>query len=341
MACLIIELTNRCNLRCVHCFDERHAATGELPIELLEKVLSEGRDCGIDHITFTGGEPTLHPRFRDIVRRVSEAKYPFSFVSNGATFPKIYPLLLEHRQFFKGVTFSLEGALEATHDRLRGKGSYRHVMRAASLCVFKDLFFTFNMVLMAPNRAEVETMVGLATKSGSAGVRFGYLMLTPDSRARGLDLGPAERLKVEAEIRHLQQDASIHVRLGPGYFSAAPMFSCAPLGGREYNLDYQGNLSLCCQLSGYTGAKHHTDFVGNLNESSLKDAISFFHQRVAQYLEDKRERVRQGSLTQLDHFPCFYCAKVTNKLSWLDEQSSHPWAAVNSPVELGGEQCEH
>ena len=44
---IIIELTNRCNLRCQHCFAERHAATGDLPLAMLEQVLQEGKDCGI------------------------------------------------------------------------------------------------------------------------------------------------------------------------------------------------------------------------------------------------------------------------------------------------------
>ena len=44
---MIIELTNRCNLRCQHCFAERHAATGDLPLAILAQVLQEGKDCGI------------------------------------------------------------------------------------------------------------------------------------------------------------------------------------------------------------------------------------------------------------------------------------------------------
>jgi MoaA/NifB/PqqE/SkfB family radical SAM enzyme len=95
MARLVIELTNRCNLRCQHCYDARHAGTGELPLALIERVLREGKVCGIDHLAFTGGEPTLHRQFATIVRAVCAADYPFSFVSNGATFPQLYPLLRE------------------------------------------------------------------------------------------------------------------------------------------------------------------------------------------------------------------------------------------------------
>src|SRR5262245_60824555 len=194
MARIVVELTNRCNLRCRHCYDPRHAGTAELSLDIIDKLLREGKQCNIDHLSFSGGEPTMHREFDEVVRRVCDAGYTFSFVSNGSTLPKIYPLLRQYRQQFRGATFSLDGARQQTHDQLRGKGSFREVMRAASVCVFNDLPFSLNMVLTAHNRSEIEEMVQLAGKLGSQGVRFGHLMPTPDTAIRGLDLTPQERL---------------------------------------------------------------------------------------------------------------------------------------------------
>src|SRR5882724_221656 len=253
MARIVIELTNRCNLTCGHCFDERHAATGDLPLEILDKLLREGKSCGIEQLSFTGGEPTIHRRFEEIIQRVAEAGYWFSFVSNGVSFPRIYSLLLKHRRWFVGVTFSLDGAREEIHDRLRGKGSYRSVMRAASICVVKELPFTLNMVLTAQNRDEIRKMVWLAEHLGSEGVRFGHLMPTPETALRRLDLTPEERREVETEIWGLRKSASIPIGMAPGYFTDVALFACGPLELEEYNLDYSGNLTLCCQLSGNSG----------------------------------------------------------------------------------------
>jgi MoaA/NifB/PqqE/SkfB family radical SAM enzyme len=335
MARLVIELTNRCNLRCLHCFDARHAATGELPWAMLATVLRDGHACGIDHLAFTGGEPTLHRQFAAIVRAVCAAQYTFSVVSNGATFPQLSPLLREARPAFRGVTFSLDGAREATHDRLRGRGSYRQVMRAASLCIMTELPFTFNMVLTAHNRDEVAAMVDLAVRLGSVGVRFGWLMPTPDTARRGLDLTPAACLAVQAEVRALQQTAPIAVGLGPGYYHASPFFPCGPLTRQEYNLDYRGQLTLCCQLSGYAGGTPGTDVVGHLAEISLAEAVARFHQRVATYLADKQDRVQRGAFGALEHFPCWYCVQYLEKGSGLRALPQHPWAQGQMPVEKG------
>ena len=326
MSRIVIELTNRCNLSCGHCFDERHAATGDLPLEILQKVLRDGKSCGIQQMSFTGGEPTIHRQFKEIINRVAEAGYPFSFVSNGTSFPRIYRLLVKHRKWFLGVTFSLDGARQQTHDRLRGKGSYRSVMRAISICAFKEFPFTLNMVLTAQNRNEIGEMVALAEQLGSGGVRFGHLMPTPETALRNLDLTPEERRELEPEIWRLKKIASVPIGMAPGYFSESPFFPCGPLELEEYNLDYNGNLTLCCQLSGHSGANYSADVIGNLNEISLMEACERFHERVASYLADKQDKINSGAFSELDHFPCWYCLKYLGKTSWLNNFPNHPWA---------------
>jgi MoaA/NifB/PqqE/SkfB family radical SAM enzyme len=329
LARIVVELTNRCNLSCGHCFDERHAATGDLPLEILDKLLREGKNCGIDQVSFTGGEPTLHRRFKEIIERVTEAGYWFSFVSNGVSFLRLYPLLLKNRRWFVGVTFSLDGAREETHDRLRGKGSYRRVMQAASICVVKELPFTLNMVLTAQNRNEIGEMVSLARRLGSGGVRFGHLMPTADTALRKLDLSPKERREVESEIWRFKRSALIPVGMAPGYFNEAAFFPCGPLELEEYNPDYRGNLTLCCQLSGHSGENDGTDVLGNLKEVSLANACKRFRLRVATYLADKQDKINRGQFSEADHFPCWYCLKYLGKTSWLANFPNHPWNPSN------------
>jgi MoaA/NifB/PqqE/SkfB family radical SAM enzyme len=330
MARLVIELTNRCNLMCEHCFDERHAGTGDLPLEVIDKVLGDAKTCGIDHLAFTGGEPTIHRQFHEVVRRVCNAAYTFSLVSNGTTFPQVYPLLVENQRWFKGVTFSLDGARRETHDALRGNGSYRRVAKAASICAFKNIPFTLNMVLTAKNRTEIAEMIELAARLGSSGVRFGHLMPTPETALRGLDLSPRERREAEADIWRLQKSAPVPVGMAPGYYSDSPFFPCAPLELEEFNLDYRGNLSLCCQLSGYSGPVSGTDLMGNLCEVSLAEACNHFRLGVARYLDDKRDRVRRGEFSELDHFPCWYCVKYLDKVTQLKNFPQHSWAHENA-----------
>lgn len=336
MARLIVELTNRCNLRCAHCFDERHAAVADLPFEIIRKLVSEGRGCGIDELCFTGGEPTVHREFESIVQTVAGAGYAYSFVSNATNFRKVHALLLRYREPFRGVTFSLDGACETTHDRIRGEGSFRRVMQAAALCLFSGLPFTFNMVLTAWNRHEIGELVALAETLGSDGVRFGHLMFTPETAVRGLDLSPAERRALEREIGALRRTAHVAVGMAPGYFVESPAFRCAPLSEDEYNVDYRGNLTLCCQLSGIAGPNSDSDSLGNLNDIGLKEALENFRLKVATYLQHKASRLAAGRFTALDHFPCFYCVKYFGKAAWLMRSTKHAWAELPDPIDSEG-----
>ena len=326
MARIVIELTNRCNLRCRHCYAERHAGSGDLSLEVLEKILRQARLCDINHVCFTGGEPTLHRQFDEIIAKVSDAGYTFSFVTNGTSLVRHWPQLRRYRSALEVVTFSLDGAREETHDRLRGPGSFRRVIRATMGCLSYGLPFTLNMVITAESRDEVEEMIALAGRLGSRGVRFTHLMPTPDTASRQLDLSPRERRAVEADIWRLQPGAPVVVGMAPGYFSQSPFFPCAPLELQEFNVDYRGNLTLCCQLSGYAPDRAHTDVIANLHEVSLADACARFRERVATYLAEKRRRVARGELSALDHFPCWYCVKYLDKVRDLDRIPAHPWA---------------
>jgi MoaA/NifB/PqqE/SkfB family radical SAM enzyme len=305
---LVVELTNRCNLRCAHCFDDRHAGTGDLPRRVLRRLLEEARSCGVTHLSFTGGEPTLHLRFRKIVHETVDAGCTFSFVSNGSTFPRLYSWLVEHRQAFLGVTFSLDGASESTHDRLRGPCSFRRVMRAASICVARRLPFTLNMVLTRQNRREIGAMIELAASLGSGGVRFGHLM--PNSPgAEELELSLAERRAAEQEIWDRRSRAAVPIGMAPGYHAESPFFPCGPLELEEFNVDYRGNVTLCCHLSGYGEHLRGLDRAGNLAHATLRQCLERLRSMVHEYQATKRRRFERGELEPRDYSPCLYCVR--------------------------------
>ena len=105
------------------------------------------------------------------------------------------------------------------------------------------------------------------------------------------------------------------VGMAPGHFSESLFFPCGPLELEEFNLDYRGNLTLCCQLSGYRGRNSDVDSMGNLEEMSLMEACARFRQRVDMYLAAKQRYIREHALAEEDYFPCLYCAKYMSTVS--------------------------
>ena len=97
--------------------------------------------------------------------------------------------------------------------------------------------------------------------------------------------------------------------MAPGYYSESPFFPCGPLEGEEVNVDCRGNLTLCCQLSGFWAGADRPDVVANLHDMSFAEALGTFRQRVTTYLQDKRARVADGKFSESDHFPCLSCVR--------------------------------
>ncbi|MEE8105720.1 MAG: radical SAM protein [Planctomycetota bacterium] len=135
------HITNRCNLRCAHCYQESYAGQ-ELPYEELVDVIEQFKtlldvrgDRG--HITVTGGEPFVRRDFLDLLERFHENRSRFSFaiLTNGSFIDRAMASRLK-RLGPSFVQVSVEGA-QKTHDRIRGAGDFertvaalRHLVRA-------------------------------------------------------------------------------------------------------------------------------------------------------------------------------------------------------------------
>jgi radical SAM protein with 4Fe4S-binding SPASM domain len=77
-----IELTSRCNERCVHCYVPHEAKTTDIAPALFYTALEQCREMGVLDITFSGGEPLLHPGFCAFLRKAKEYDFSVCVLSN-------------------------------------------------------------------------------------------------------------------------------------------------------------------------------------------------------------------------------------------------------------------
>ncbi len=96
---LRIVLTSRCNLRCAHCHNEGNlppwlASKNEIKLPQIEELISVAAGHGARSVKFTGGDPTVHKQFMDLLRRVKEWRLRFPSIkkwgisTNGLVFLK-------------------------------------------------------------------------------------------------------------------------------------------------------------------------------------------------------------------------------------------------------------
>ncbi|MCC6180117.1 MAG: radical SAM protein [Chloroflexi bacterium] len=335
MPTVVVELTNRCNLACTHCFAGRHGGREDLPPALFDKVLADARTLGFGQLSFTGGDPTVYPHFERVLGATDAAGYDFRFVTNGWNFTTIYPMILQFRRHLRGIIFSLDGAREATHNRLRGAGSYRRVMQAVSICVVEEIPFGINMVVTAHNCHEIQEMAELAHRLGSRALNLAHLMPSPLTSAQGFDLGPDERKQVEAEIEALQGSAPLPIESAAGFHTRS-LFSCDPLNLQQISVDRYGNVTTCCNLSGQASDGAGGDVLGNLAEMSLAEAYGRLVAENERFRRAKSAYFAAGSAVDSDYFPCWYCALAYRKVEWLRAMPENPWGRLLGERPSGG-----
>lgn len=101
----VFVITNRCNLKCSFCFQERKKIPGSLDAEDWIKLIDQLPEYA--HITLTGGEPFLCKGFKEIFLAATE-KRTCNIISNGLLLdPELIDLLLS-RENFKVLSISLD-----------------------------------------------------------------------------------------------------------------------------------------------------------------------------------------------------------------------------------------
>ncbi len=219
------EITGRCCLRCVYCYNESPRTPADLEWPVMERLAQELVDLKVFSICVSGGEPTLHPRYIDILRILRESGIGIGTVTNGWT---MTPQLAGSMARYAGtIQVSLDGPSAEVHDRVRGRqGSFDRAVRAIRL--LQEAGVREVPVSFAATRLNVDSFPKMAEFCDSLGVSA--LRAQPLAIV-GRAAGQADLEPTGEQARRLQEfltasegqygktriewgDPSIHMKLG-------------------------------------------------------------------------------------------------------------------------------
>lgn len=157
---LELQITDRCNLRCRHCYIDR-SRDRELSVEMIERVLSEFERLQGLRLLITGGEPLLHRRFGEVNALLPRYAFRKILFTNGLLLDKglLAGLAVDE------VQLSIDG-MERGHDALRGKGSYKKVMGALETTLSAGMAASVSTMVHRGNLDEFGEMEALFEKLG-------------------------------------------------------------------------------------------------------------------------------------------------------------------------------
>jgi MoaA/NifB/PqqE/SkfB family radical SAM enzyme len=329
-AWIAFHVTDRCQLDCQHCLRDPELTPKDLPLSLMAKVMSEAKSIYRSaQVALTGGEPTLHPEFEGILDAIVANDFTWHLVTNGKRFPRLIEQIKavpERRARLTAVNFSLDGATEATHDGIRGKGSFREVMLGATLCTAHGIPFLLQMVINAKNVSEIEALGMLASQVGANRVSYSMLQPTGTLHDAALYLSPSAWRDAQDRIERLGTMLRIPVGMPEGFYTEQPFHVCEPFKSQQLHVDVKGRLNLCCQHSGVPGDDTRSDVAGDLNEMTLIEAHRRLLGIIHQAQSDKLARMAKGPLTDWEHFPCNDCMKYFGKPHWEGQGAQGPEA---------------
>ena len=149
-----IELTNKCNFECVHCYakssprEPLHERMSDQ--DYLDAICQLG-DNGVKSIQFIGGEPTLHPRFREFVDfAFSEGFEDLEVYTNLSTMTETLLSFLISRNV--GIATSFYSHKEEDHARITSSNfPLERLNRNISMCADNVEEFRVGVILVGWN----------------------------------------------------------------------------------------------------------------------------------------------------------------------------------------------
>ena len=339
---IVIELTNICNLHCSYCLRDEEALyqtrARYFPIELLRRILREAREAaGVSHVSFTGGETTLHPQFGEILETVGAEGMRAGFVTNGWHFDRVWPALDLHRSAVSVVSVSVDGSSREAHDRWRGDGSFDRVIRAFTRCRMGLIPFAVKAVIRRDIVPQIQDIALLAARMGAQALHFSHLLPTSGAVETESAMSLEERAHAEQEIALLRQILKMPVSLDVGYANIDPAPPCAPLQGASFSVDYRGRLSLCCNMSGFRGASQESDVVADLHEESFATAFLRVSRLASEQVARRAAALAEMAARKADpelHIasPCLFCLRTFGKIPWHAATGESRSTVTQSPI---------
>jgi radical SAM protein with 4Fe4S-binding SPASM domain len=266
------EITNQCNLSCVHCY----TAAGKRPHDELttddcKRVIDSMADIGVATIGWTGGEPLLRADLEELAGYAAQKGIMSNITTNAV-------LLDEQRAKslldvgMRAVQISLDGSTPERNRRIRGSSDeeFHQIINAIRLCKSLNLRVHLATLIGLETLDDVREMVALGKREGVDVIRFcGFAPV-----GRGKRNNIRERLQFSGVldtlaqfIREMQNDSEIVMTFDVSFGPVPPdyVFHACMAGIETFYLKANGDVFPC------TALLDQRFCVGNVREYPLEE----------------------------------------------------------------------
>ncbi|MBR4741859.1 MAG: 12,18-didecarboxysiroheme deacetylase [Desulfovibrio sp.] len=153
---VVWNMTQRCNLKCVHCYAHAQKLTGKDPIDTVQAkaMIADLADYGCPVMLFSGGEPLVREDLVDLAKFATQKGMRAVISTNGTLITK------EKAKELKAVGLSYVGisldGLEEVHDHFRGvRGAFKQALVGIANCQAEGLKVGLRFTMNKRNVGEI------------------------------------------------------------------------------------------------------------------------------------------------------------------------------------------
>ncbi|MGY1929556.1 radical SAM protein [Nocardia gipuzkoensis] len=168
-----LYITEACQLRCEHCYmGERLDRALKMPLPQIVDTLTTWRRMGGDKLTILGGEPTLHPHYCEAIRLSRKLGYEHVITTTNAQKPALKKFRKLEPDDFAYIQVSLDGGSRATHDAVRGGGTFDEAMETTRELCERGFDTRIICTVNKANEQDVLQLLDIADQLGVSLVKF-------------------------------------------------------------------------------------------------------------------------------------------------------------------------
>lgn len=259
-ATILISPTMRCNLSCVGCYASSYTKSDDLELEVIDRIIQEGKELGIAFFTILGGEPFLRDDMFSIYEKHSDVF--FHVYTNGT--------LLNRQRVEKLANLgnvmpeiSIEGFEHETNER-RGKNIYKKAQKAMDLLKEYRIPFGYSVTVTRKNIETItsDRFVDMMIEKGA--IIGWYFLYMPIGKNPDISLMPTpqQRLYLKQRRSYIRENKPLFII---DFWNDAPYVGGCIAARRYLHINHKGDVEPCI----FT---HFAEV--NIKNCSLKDALS-------------------------------------------------------------------
>jgi radical SAM protein with 4Fe4S-binding SPASM domain len=213
---LQVEITNRCNEKCVHCYipanSRKVSCDQDIQPELFYNLLSQCNEAGMVGLAISGGEAMLHEHFIEFVNKAIEYDFPVTIFSNLTALSDEIVAVLQSPLVIL-VRASIYSMSAEVHDSITGlKGSFEKTFNGLNKLISKNIPVEINCPIMKQNKDSFESVVNWG-RENNIEVKADYNIFAPYDHSNS-------NLGVRCSIKELEDVIERSLQFDPDFAMA-------------------------------------------------------------------------------------------------------------------------